>query len=324
MDMDESHLWPVLLADWLDRIVFLWHTHRTPIIVVVLASLFLLRIYLRRANSTKDPASSSTHSSPLALGDDPKLPWSSEKLQQVLSRPPADEEVHRPRPVGPKLVTGRRPLKGRKASDEQEGPANIRVQTIVFYCSLTGTTAQLVQDVASILNNTSTREGRILTSLIHDLSYIDLDDFFISGPRANNTPSEVKYFYCLLIPSYNIDTIMTNFLSHLDETHNDFRIDTATLSSLLGYSVFGVGDKEGWPTEAEGFCSQAIEVDKWLAKLTGRKRAYPLGLGDVKGNLKAALDEWTTGVQKTVLDLSINGDSRRRCVGEWCGPRKRR
>jgi tRNA wybutosine-synthesizing protein 1 len=53
----------------------------------------------------------------------------------------------------------------------------------------------------------------------------------------------------MCIPTYNIDTIINTFLDHLNETHHDFRIDTASLSSLAGYSVFGFGDREGWPAD---------------------------------------------------------------------------
>ena len=57
-------------------------------------------------------------------------------------------------------------------------------------------------------------------------------------------PSATAHFYYLLIPSYDIDTELSNFLTHLQETHNDFRIDTAPLSGLAGYSVFGFGDAQ--------------------------------------------------------------------------------
>lgn len=136
--------------------------------------------------------------------------------------------------------------------------------------------------------------------MLHDLSYIELDDFFINPPKG---AADTKYFYIILLPTYNIDSIITNFLEHLKETHHDFRIDTAPLSGLLGYSVFGFGDKEGWPTEQEGFCSQAKDADKWMAKLTSRKRAFPLGMGDVKSDADTRLEEWTTGVQEALSDI---------------------
>lgn len=309
MDMDEKHLWLALLADWLDRVVLLWHTHRTFAIAVVLTCLLLLRAYLMKERKSIDPSASSNPPSPRTPVEGKISPWSDKKTTQVEYAPVvAKEKVSTQARRGPKLVAGRRPPKARRSEiQELEVEGQIKNQAIVFYCSLTGTTAQLAQDVVSKLSTSVPKDLYILPPQVHDLSYIDLDDFFVSGPKNGHAVAGVKYLYCLLIPSYNIDTIITNFISHLDETHNDFRIDTAPLSSLLGYSVFGVGDREGWPTEADGYCTQAIEVDRWMAKLTGRKRAYPIGLGDVKGNLKAALDEWTTGVQNTLRDLSVTG-----------------
>lgn len=308
MDMEERHLWPILVADWLDRAVSLWHTHRTSVLVVVLTGLFLLRFYMRRATKSKDPSSSSNPPSPIHFTDDSKLLWSSPETEKIGSEQAAHGKIPLQRPTGPKLVAGRRPLKERKKHEHQSRSDRLtRVQPVVFYCSLTGTVAQLTRDVVSKFNANLPQDGLLLPSEAHDLSYVDLDEFFVSGPNRSPAATNINYFYCLLIPSYNIDTILTNFLAHLDETHNDFRIDTAPLSSLLGYSVFGVGDREGWPTEAEGFCSQAIEVDRWMAKLTGRRRAYPLGLGDVKGNLQNALEEWSTGIQNTMHDLSLTG-----------------
>lgn len=108
------------------------------------------------------------------------------------------------------------------------------------------------------------------------------------------------FFYLFLIPSYNIDTINDTLLQHMQETHHDFRIDTAPLCSLLGYSVFGFGDKEGWPNETEGFCFQAKDLDKWMSKLTGRKRAYPVGMGDMKGDHAQRFAEWAAGIRDVV------------------------
>jgi tRNA wybutosine-synthesizing protein 1 len=172
---------------------------------------------------------------------------------------------------------------------------------------LTGTTERLSKTVAAELESLATTQSTILKPEVYDLSYIDLDEYFISGPKTPKSVANVRYFYLLLIPSYDIDTILNTFLAHLDETHNDFRIDTAPLSALAGYTVFGIGDKEGWPTEEKGFCSQAVEVDKWMAKLTGRKRAYPLGLGDVKSTIEQATKEWTGGVCDVLQELSVSG-----------------
>ena len=61
---------------------------------------------------------------------------------------------------------------------------------------------------------------------------------------------------------------------------------------------------EGWPTEEEGFCSQSREVDKWMARLTGRKRAYPLGMADVKSEAEERLQDWRVGVQDALVEIA--------------------
>ncbi|KAJ5184064.1 Fe-S oxidoreductase [Penicillium capsulatum] len=44
-----------------------------------------------------------------------------------------------------------------------------------------------------------------------------------------------------------------------------------------------------------------------MAKLTGRKRAYPLGMGDVKSDADSALKEWTHGLTDILSDVLENG-----------------
>jgi len=208
-------------------------------------------------------------------------------------------------------------LKRRKSDEENVLPGERKFQPLVFFSSLTTTTEKtaklftegLAQSVKDIATSTS---ATFLEPQIHDLSYIDYDDYFINQPK---TDPETQYFYLILVPTYNIDTVLDNFLEHLQETHNDFRIDTAPLSTLLGYSVFGFGDREGWPTEAEGFCSQARDVDKWMAKLTGRKRAFPLGMGDPKTDAVERLNEWKEGVEETLRHIAETGSLGEGVVG---------
>lgn len=180
---------------------------------------------------------------------------------------------------------------------------------MIFYCSLTGTTEAYAKRAAERLSQETARRcsetGRksiLLGPQLHDIAQIDFDDYFVSVPKAEG----VLYLYLIIIPTYNIDTILDNFLGHLEETHHDFRIDTAPLSGLGGYAVFGLGDQEGWPTEEEGFCSQAKEVDRWMAKLTGRKRAYPLGMANVKDDAQKAVDEWSEGLCAVMGDMVTN------------------
>jgi tRNA wybutosine-synthesizing protein 1 len=209
-----------------------------------------------------------------------------------------------------KLKKGPKTFKGKKVSKKAPATAPTfnhhtdKIQPLVFFQSLAGNTERYATTCANVLTEWSAacdQSSSLLVPQVHDLSYIEYDDYFISPPKAE---PNVKYFYLILLPSYNIDTVLSTFLENLSETHNDFRIDTAPLSGLLGYSVFGFGDKEGWPTEEEGFCSQAREVDKWMARLTGRKRAYPLGMGDVKSDAETRLAEWRVGVQDAIVEVA--------------------
>ncbi|KAI4165570.1 MAG: hypothetical protein LQ342_000983 [Letrouitia transgressa] len=202
----------------------------------------------------------------------------------------------------PKRVTGTRPSK----IFERQCEEPLTIQPLIFFSSLTGTTEKYVSKLVGFVRESRKTKANILDPQIEDLSAIDYDDFFVTPPKTTST-EKIQYFYLFLIPSYNIDTVFNNFLAHLKETHHDFRIDTAPLSSLAGYSVFGFGDREGWPTEQEGFCRQATELDRWMAKLTSRKRAFPLGMGDVKSDANNRLVEWGEGLSKVLEDIAEQG-----------------
>jgi tRNA wybutosine-synthesizing protein 1 len=280
--------------------VALWHQYRIPVILTTFTALIILRtiLHLRvprhKISDTPPPAS-------------PKLTAEKKKF-------PADEKKPLVEKVPRRIVGG---LKKRGSSQEDVKPGDKKIQVLVFFSSLTGTTEKtakvftewLAQSTKALAESTSTT---FLGPQLLDLSYIDYDDYFISPPKSE---PDSQYFYLLLLPSYNIDTVLDNFLEHLQETHNDFRIDTASLSPLLGYSVFGFGDREGWPTEEEGFCSQARDVDKWMAKLTGRKRAFPLGMGDPKADATDRLMEWREGVEDVLAHIANTGSLGEGVVG---------
>lgn len=302
--MGEATSWVDSLAHTADHAVERWHNHRLVFILCgVLLSLLTIR-YLRYTKSRQTDALSPTVQE--------KAAWLVEKEVIVSEKNifTADEKSlrssstasRRPRGAATKVVSGRRPVPVKRPSAEANKSL---IRPIVFYTSLTGTTKTVADLVVTRLAQWQATTANVMPPEVLDLSYIDLDDYFISGPKSS--AKNVASFYLVIIPSYNIDSIIDNFLDHLNETHHDFRIDTAPLSSLAGYSVFGLGDREGWPTEEEGFCTQAAQVDKWLAKLTGRKRAYPMGLGDVKSNVKEAAGEWVAGVCTTLDDLIVHG-----------------
>ncbi len=270
-------------------IVALWHTYRIPIILTTFTALVVLRTALHLRVSR--PKISDTP--PIS----PSLPAEKEKAPLI-----EKTTVKVPR----RIVGG---LKKKRSLEEKPAQGDRKIQVLVFFSSLTATTEKTAQAFTKILTQSTktiaeATSTTFLEPQILDLSYIDYDEYFISPPKSD---AEVDYFYLLLIPSYNIDTVLDNFLEHLQETHNDFRIDTAPLSSLLGYSVFGFGDREGWPTEEEGFCSQARDVDKWMAKLTARKRAFPLGMGDKKTDAAERLAEWKEGIEDVLSSIARTG-----------------
>lgn len=296
-----------------EEILELWHLHRTGIILSTLFVLGILRAWLHirfgRDGEPKSPAEESLKfggGNGLQKPVEKALSFLEEGKQKVLLSPVSTSKSVPLRKRSPKRVTGTK--KGRSSPKLESGfdLRNDVVQPLVFFCSLGGTTEQAAKDVASEMQkwcNSSTTSS-ILDPKVLDLSYIEHDDYFITPRISSVDGKSIKYFYLIMMPTYNIDSIINNFLEHLKETHNDFRIDTAPLSGLLGYSVFGLGDREGWRTEEEGFCSQAKEVDKWMAKLTGRKRAFPLGMADVKSDAKQRLLEWRTGLQDVMLDIA--------------------
>ncbi|KAF2859260.1 hypothetical protein K470DRAFT_249619 [Piedraia hortae CBS 480.64] len=161
----------------------------------------------------------------------------------------------------------------------------VTVKPVVFYFSLGGATRTYAQRAFP-------------DAELHDLAEIELDEFFLKIPSVDEGTS---FFYLILVPSYDIDTELGRFLTHLEETHHDFRVDSAPLTGLAGYSVFGFGERQGW---SKMFCGQAAEVDRWMAKLTGRKRGFPLGMGDVKVDGQVRLDEWVEGVTAVMRDIT--------------------
>ncbi|KAI3341980.1 wyosine base formation [Ustulina deusta] len=273
-----------------------WHIHREIILVVVIcfcSTAWMLYSSLPTRRVIKKP---------------PQRPIIAAKVASTKPVTPATEKSEAPlealsqdvSATGPRRIKGelRKPESTRNASGSD---SSRRTQVLIFYSSLTTTTEKIAKDFArslgaSLEGDAAERKNIFFAPSILDLAQIDYDEYFVGPPKPTDSATSVDYFYLFLIPSYNIDTINDNLLECLQETHHDFRIDTAPLSRILGYSVFGLGDREGWPTEEEGFCFQAKEVDRWMAKLTGRKRAYPLGMGDKKQDLTSRLGEWTEGV----------------------------
>ncbi|KAL9580558.1 MAG: hypothetical protein Q9212_004423 [Teloschistes hypoglaucus] len=275
----------------------LWHRHRATLFLIF-AAVSLLLLGWQRFRSPQKQFSGSplpgaarlkSHSEDEDAIPDPK---ELQAEKRILSRP------------APKRFTGSKVTKQREVS----ASTACKLQPLVFFSSLTGSTKQRASDLVHNLEFFARDTEHILPPQEHDLSYIDYDDYFVTPPKAESSDAAVRYFYLLLLPTYNIDTVLNTFLSHLQETHHDFRVDTAPLSGLAGYSVFGFGDREEWKTEQEGFCSQALEVDRWMARLTSKKRGFPIGMGDVKSDVDTRMGEWTEGICKSLLEIASGGN----------------
>ncbi|KAF2129281.1 hypothetical protein P153DRAFT_339972 [Dothidotthia symphoricarpi CBS 119687] len=297
-----------------NELLLIWHTHRVALLLsaVALVTVVRLAIYLRgqREKVSVSPAPASPVEKKLV---ELRPEWLPENTTLNVSNLNLDDHAEEDAIAVATIVKakkGPKTVKGKKISKKIATPApsfdhkTDKIQPLVFFQSLSGTTERFAAQFAKVLTEWTTgceQSASFLEPQTFDLSYTEFDDYFLSPPKAE---PNVKHFYFILLPTYNIDTVLSIFLESLQETHNDFRIDTAPLSGLLGYSVFGFGDKEGWPTEEDGFCSQAREVDRWMARLTGRKRAYPLGMGDVKADADARLQEWRTGVQEALVEIA--------------------
>ncbi|KAK8042581.1 Wyosine base formation [Apiospora phragmitis] len=288
------------------HIIDLWHAYRTSILLTVFGVLFLIWIYMLLTQEREySVAFRKIYEEPTSAPVDPLT----EKPRAPVPAPAPAPAVKESPPSGPRRIKGevRKPdSKSLVAEPQEKRP----IQPLLFFSSLTGSTERLTKGLVEKLDAPARKQGAedeppVLPCRILDLADIDYDEYFLSPPKDSDAP--VDYLYLLLVPSYNIDTINDTFLEHLKETHNDFRIDTAPLSGLLGYAVFGIGDREGWPTEDEGYCFQAKELDKWMAKLTSRKRAFPLGMADPKRDLTERLVEWTEGIRDVLSTLASTG-----------------
>ncbi|RBQ95515.1 hypothetical protein VDGD_00534 [Verticillium dahliae] len=288
-----------------------WQQVRVPVLLVVALGLVGLRIYLQVTGEKpeqlkalpKKLAADETVAEKAALARDAKA----EKPPVVV----VAEASGAPR--APKTTSGPRRVKGgvvrRRSSDDNVDQPPRRIQPLIFFSSITATTPKIAKQFAEDLGrdmHKAAPETRCTFEApeLLDLAEVDFDDYFVTPPPAKG---DVELLYLFLLPSFNIDTINDTFLEHLKEIHHDFRIDTAPLAPLLGYSVFGFGDREGWPNEQEGFCFQAKELDKWMARLTGRKRAAPVGMGDPKTDYAERLAEWSEGIIEILGQLARTG-----------------
>lgn len=294
------------------ELVELWHTLRLPLVISVVAGLAVYKIHTSIKKLQKEETASLQTLKPAEKWRGTPTPSSDEKLvdnkvvvgEEVAELDGKDEisqdSAGRLAKTGPKRVTGnkkkisptRRGKNSRKPEvlkEKEEGDFDIQV--LIFYSSLTGSTRTYAEKLQNTLFSTNGEgvysslaiptpsnslgsvplQRSFLPAELLDLEEIELDDYFISLPKSDSE-KKIKYVYLLVVPSYETDSPVAPFLEHLQETHHDFRIDTAPLRSLAGFSVFGFGDSSEWPAEEGKFCKDAVEVDKWMGKLTGGRK----------------------------------------------------
>jgi tRNA wybutosine-synthesizing protein 1 len=275
-----------------DELLLLWHSRRTEILVSVgvLVAIVRLAVHWRRSRRKAGLTP------PLGNPIDEKLPLPSLYSSLEINEQSVKPQISKPRKA-PKRVIGLK--KAKSASATQENADKTLIQPFIFYFSLGGSTRSYAEEIRHSLQ-TKDPLMEVSPPILHDLAEIELDDYFLSVAKTRD--ANAAPFYLILVPSYDISTELDRYLLHLNETHNDFRVDTAPLSGLAGYCVFGFGDAQDWP-EGKGFGKDATEVDKWMARLTAGKRAFPLGLGDVKSDAAIRLEEWRAGVQSIISDL---------------------
>ena len=247
------------VADLLPVVLQAWHQYRIPILAGALIICYILvavanwqnrrRIKHQANNLTRLPAPAHTKAEPTWIEKKTTPPDAEGKIKEVHKEHVESSALYvsvqkaprAPRP-GPRRLNGSKT--GRSVQKEVDNREFGKLQPLIFFSSLTGTTERyakaLTKDLKTLLGDSS---RDILEPQIHDLSYIDYDDYFVATPKIHPSPDNVRYFYLILLPSYNIDSALDNFLGHLQETHHDFRVDTAPLSGLVGYSVFGFGDR---------------------------------------------------------------------------------
>ncbi|KAK9455886.1 hypothetical protein V1511DRAFT_498954 [Dipodascopsis uninucleata] len=164
----------------------------------------------------------------------------------------------------------------------------------IFYSTVTGSSERFAYHLQHELEENELFSLRKV--LVHNIDYVDdLDEFFVSPSRELD-----QAIYLFVIPSYASESPLDYFIEHLKDTYNDFRIDARPLQRLGGYSVFGLGDREGWGSDSE-FCYQALLVDKYISKL-GIPRAFPLGTGDVKSKAMDDFNQWIKYLMETLAD----------------------
>lgn len=193
----------------------------------------------------------------------------------------ADREEPAKKKRVPKIIKSKGATRGIPKTTWTKAPTSLLDSNIIiFYSSLTGASQRSSQYLYDNLCAIGDLKNK--PQLLNLDEVADLDDYFIKTPDLENL------VYCLVLPSYDVDSPIDYFLETLEDTYQDFRIDKYPLKKLMGFTVLGLGDSESWP---EKFCYQAKKTDYWLGKLGGR-RIFPVGEICMKTGGDLKVHEW--------------------------------
>lgn len=289
----------------LDLIINIWHAIRP---LFLFAFVIVIAIYLI-------PVSEDTHNEKAKKVEKPiqiSKPLKETKQNPILavdfttssfSATPSSRKLNSTKRA-PKVFTAKSSIavtkQLQKLTNNNASNAHLLESPIhIFYSTLTGTSERIANQVFKRLSSDETPILKNRKIYMDNIDYIeDLDDYFATPKKKNE--DDAPEIYLFIVPSYETESPLDFFIESLKENYNDFRLDSRPLGkSIAGFCVFGIGDRESWPESEGKFCYQAMQVDKYLSKLGGR-RIFPVGTGCVKTDLENQIDTWITRFLSTL------------------------
>ncbi|KAG0151659.1 hypothetical protein CROQUDRAFT_650682 [Cronartium quercuum f. sp. fusiforme G11] len=160
--------------------------------------------------------------------------------------------------------------------------ANVKIQTLVLYTTLSNTTKKLANQLVEKL-------PAYLNPILHSLDHYDLDQLSL-------VPEHTLAIF--ILPSYNVESPVDSVLAQFRDAIYDFRFSKDALG-VLSYGVIGVGHAD----YGKEFCKQAKELDGMLEGL-GARRVLSLGTLDVSVDAEAELIDLVRPISELLPPLS--------------------
>src|SRR3954470_10624638 len=145
MDMGDGPVWPVIVADRINRLISSWHTHRVGLCATIAAILilFILRTRTRKLPVRMpdlSPASEEKSSWLEVPKDKTGVTSLSESYEHNVPAPRQPVPSLEPsRLSGPRVIAGQKPARAARKTDLTTDLVLHKTQPLVFFSSLTGT-----------------------------------------------------------------------------------------------------------------------------------------------------------------------------------------